>query len=136
MSKATAGAINVRVTPLAQQGNETVCAIEAGDPSSANYVKGGVVVLNPPGQYDLVFQLDDTNFPGLQFDGGDPFWCSANSCPQGPSNNPHFGNPHVPSGSNGRQAKVSTNPSNGRQFFHYSLNFSDGSRYDPIVINT
>jgi hypothetical protein len=136
MSKATGGTVSVLVTPLLQDGNEMVCAIEAADGASKNYVKGGVVILNPPGDYDLVFELDDTNFPGLQFDGNDPFWCSANSCPRGPSSSSHFGNPHVPSGSNGRQAKVNTNPSNGKKPFHYSLNFSDGTRCDPIVINT
>ena len=136
MSKASIGTINVRVTPLLQDGNDMVCAIEAADAASQSYVKGGVVVINPAGDYDLVFELDNQNFPGLEFDATDPFWCAANNCPRGPANDSHFQNPHVPSGSNGRQAKVNTNPSHGKKPYHYSLNFSDGSRCDPIVINT
>lgn len=136
MSRASNGTIRVRVTPFARQGNEVICAIEPGDDSSKTYVRGGLVLLDPPGDYDVVFELADGNYPDLQFDDRSPFWCSPQSCPRVSSTDPHFNNPHVPSGSNGRQAKVNTNSTRGRSPFHYSLNFTDGSRCDPIVINT
>ena len=135
MSKGTGGTlVKVKVKPLIRQGNDTICSIEPGDPASEAYVQGGVINLQPSGTFDLSFEIVDGDVQGLEFD-GDPFWCTSHACPGGPAQNQYFQNPHVSAG-NKRVSNVTAVRGGGRNAYHYSLNFSDGSRYDPIIINS
>lgn len=138
MNAAVPTPVNVEVTPKLVQGNTVVCEIDPAPGTPARYVRGGVIKLPPNAAgYQLNFELQPGDVPGLLFDGGPngAFWCDQNSCPGGPMNNSNnqLQNPHVLNG--GRTLRVAATPQGPTNAVHYSLNFNNGGRYDPIIIN-
>ena len=126
-NKSAATAIDVDVTPVMPKGS--VCEIDARPGTAARFVKGGVIKL-PSGQapYEINFHLGG----GLQFDTTNPIWCGAN-CPAGPTNDPQISNPRVDP--TGTILTVDANPAGPKNAVHYSLGFSGGGRFDPIIVN-
>ena len=135
MTKTTVPAsVSIKVIPQLQQETEVFCEIEP-DGAAHQYVKGGVIKLKKQGQqYDLTFELEDGDVPGLEFT-DPPFSSSASGCPSGGSNDGQFTNPQVKPNTNGRACTVTAVPGNHKNAVHYSLHFTDGSSCDPIIIN-
>src|SRR5882724_6782783 len=87
--------VNVDVTPKIRQGDAIYCEIDAGAGTPGRLVKGGVIKLPPGGSYQVNFQLQDGDVPGLQFDPNNPFSSDSNGCPTGLGNNGQF-QPQIP----------------------------------------
>lgn len=127
--------VTVKVTPRHIDGDVAVCEID-GDP---RYINGGLIRLRRGGPpYVLAFELQDGDYPGLKFDESSPgaaFWCDTAGCPTSAMNNSNsqLQNPEV--GCDGRTLRVAAEPKGAKNAVHYSLNFENGARYDPIIIN-
>jgi hypothetical protein len=127
--------VRVAVTPTLVQGGTVVCEIDGG-PGAGGKVKGGIIKLKG-GPYQLMFEIQTGDVPGLQFDkgAGGAFWCDMDSCPAGLGNNSNgqLSNPVV--SPDGLTLTVDADPKPPRNAVHYSLNFNNGCRYDPIIIH-
>lgn len=126
--------VTIEVTPKLVQGTTVVCEIDPA-PGSNAHVKGGVVKLKKDDSYQLIFEIQPGDVPGVQFDQGanGAIWCEMNSCPAAPGNNssgqvknPRVGPPTT--------LAVDVDPDGSRNAVHYRLNFNVGN-YDPIIIH-
>ena len=128
--------VEVEVTPKLIQGPMVVCEIDPG-PGSGGKVKGGVIKLRRGADYQIVFELQDGDVPGLQFaqGGSNAFWCDINTCPTSAGNNSNgqLTNPTVDS--TGRKLTVDATPTAQKNAVHYRLNFNNGCNFDPIIIH-
>lgn len=126
--------VDVTVTPRIRQNKQVYCEIDAAGSSNKN-VKGGVIKLPDEEQdYQLTFNLEDGDVPGLEFAAA-PFSSDGAGCPAAGSNDPQFSAPQVKPGSNKRVCTVRVRPKKGKNVVHYSLHFTNGDVCDPIIIN-
>jgi hypothetical protein len=141
--------VNVEVTPKLKQGNETYCEIDAA-PGSGHFVKGGIIKLPTTGtEYEVNFKLvsaassreaDDHCWKLDEHSAGDgcaaqvshAFWSNRGSCPTGPMQDSQVKNVTV----SGDTLTVEIVPDGTKNAIHYSLNFADGTSFDPIIIHT
>lgn len=126
--------VQVNVVPIFSGGGETVCELHPRRSDDRSYVDGGVVRLPPRGApYEIEFHIEPASSQ-TAFDRRDPWWCKRGTCPERGDNDPQFGHPRVdPSG---KILTVDSPPAAGPVALHYSLNFDDGSRFDPIIVKT
>ena len=123
--------VQVKVIPIFSGGGETVCELHPKRPTDGAYVEGGVVRLPPRGApYDVEFHIEGD----LCFDRDDPWSCKRGSCPEPGDRDPQFGHPRVDA--SGKVLTIDSPPAAGPVALHYSLNFSDNSRFDPIIVKT
>ena len=132
MVKTASVAIGVDVTPKLQQGNSIFCEIDPSPGTPGRFVKGGAIKLPAGGQYDLTFNLQPGDVPGLQFDDNDPFCSDRSNCPAPGANDGQYSNPQVTSPTT---LSVEATPAPPRNAVYYRLNFGGGTYCDPIIIN-
>lgn len=133
--------ITIDVTPkLVQntaQGTLVLCEIDQSGGGNSN-VKGGLIKLRRGSDYQLTFQIQPGDVPGLQFDQGanGAFWCDMDSCPGGPGNNSQgqLNNPRVDP-HDPTKLTVDADPDGTRNGVHYRLNFNNGGSFDPVIIH-
>lgn len=125
--------VQVKVVPVHSDCDETVCALHPMRPADEAYVSGGVIRLPPRGApYEIEFHLDGGS--SSAFDQTDPWSCKRGGCPQRGDRDPQFGHPRLDGG--GKVLTLDSPPSPGPVALHYSLNFADGSRFDPVIVKT
>lgn len=117
--------IAVDVTPVF--GNGTVCEIDPADGPSHAFVKGGVIKLHGNPAYSVMFDLP----AGYQWDQNDPIWCSQAGCPTGSSNDSQV----TVQSCTPTTLTINVDPQPPTNAVHVSLGFSNGVRFDPIIIN-
>jgi len=140
MGKSIRNPVRIAVTPIFQNGTDTVCEIDALAGSSSN-VKGGVIKLKKNQSYTLQFEIQPppSGVPAVSFQatGAQAFACSNNGCPttSSGSSGGFLCNPQVPNSQNQKMLTVDADPASAKSMMFYRLNFSDGTSYDPIVIH-
>lgn len=126
--------VTVTVSPQIDDAEWVYCEIDPDGPAN-KYVKGGVIKLPKPGQtYELTFQLEDGDIPGLEFD-DPPFSSDSSKCPDQGDNDAQFSNPQVKPHTNARACTVEVTPNPAKNAVHYALHFTNGKSCDPIIIN-
>ena len=131
--------VTIDVTPkLVQntpQGTIVVCEIDQSGGGNSE-VKGGIIKLKKTNDYKLTFKIQPGDVPGLQFDANGPFWCDTNSCPGGPGNNSNgqLKNPQIDP-TDPTVLTVDADPDGTKNAVHYSLNFNNNGRFDPVIIH-
>jgi hypothetical protein len=113
----------------------TVTATDPGGKVQLSINKNPINV--PPGQHDIVFQLDDQTTQGpTVFDTGDPvYYAKGNTCPSGGKNCEEL---NVESCTN-TSLTLGDDNSNSIGSIGYQLNFRYGkqkAQLDPIIINS
>ena len=142
--------VNVEVTPKLKQGGESYCEIDAAS-GSGHFVKGGIIKLDKSGaEYEVNFKL----MSGASIEGDDhcwkpdderlsaedgcaatvssAFWSHRGACPTGPIQDNQVKNVTIA----GDVLTVEIVPDGSKNAIHYSLNFADGTSFDPIIIHT
>lgn len=133
--------ISIDVTPKfvqnTPQGTTVVCEIDQSGGGNSE-VKGGLIKLKKSDNYKLTFKIQPGDVPGLQFDqgAGGAFWCEVDSCPESPKNNSkgQLKNPQVDP-ANPTILTLDADPDGTKNAVHYSLNFNNGGRFDPVIIH-
>lgn len=129
--------VKVSVVPKFDDGITAVCELHPRTAADSAYVSGGVLLLPPRGApYTVEFHLDpgDVELSFLDSDNGADAWsCKHGGCPDPGDRNHQFKDPTVDPG--GKVLTVQAPPAAGKNALYYSLNFADGSRFDPIVVN-
>jgi hypothetical protein len=142
--------VNVEVTPQLKQGSETYCEIDAA-PGSGHFVKGGIIKLGKSGaEYEVNFKLmsaaslegddhcwkSDDNQLSAQETGSaavsSAFWSRRGACPTSAMQDSQVKNVTIA----GDVLTVEIVPDGSKNAIHYSLNFADGTSFDPIIIHT
>lgn len=121
--------VTVDVTPVFDDG--TVCEIVAGDGPSHAFVHGGIINLHGNSEFEVTWNLQPGDSPGLAFDSKDPIWSSQEGCPGGSCNDPQF----TVESCGGTKLVTKVKPAKPKNAVHVSLGWSNGKRFDPIVIN-
>lgn len=124
--------VQVNVVPVFSDATTAVCELHARRNSDEAYVGGGIVKLPPNGApYEVEFYVEPPT-SALTFDSNDPWSCKFGGCPALGDHEPQFGHPRVDA--SGKVLTVSSPPGPGKHALHYSLNFTGGSRFDPIIV--
>jgi hypothetical protein len=121
--------VTVDVTPIF--GNGTVCQIDAGDGPSHSFVHGGVINLHGNPSFDVTWQLQPGDSPGLGFDTANPIWSSQAGCPSGSCQDAQI----TVQSCSGTTLITTITPQRPPNAVHVSLGWSNGNRFDPIIIN-
>lgn len=121
--------ITVNVTPIF--GNGSICEIAAGDPASHSFVHGGLINLHGNSSFEVTWQLQSGTPAGLQFDTGNPIWSSQTQCPGSACNDPQINLDSCTS----TTLVTTVTPQQPANAVHVSLGWSNGVRFDPIIIN-
>lgn len=121
--------VTVNITPVF--GNGTICEIDPGDGPSHSFVHGGVIHLQGNSQYDVTWQLQPGTPAGLQFDTSNPVWSSQAQCPSGSCQDGQI----APVSCTATTLQTTVTPSSPPNAVHISLGWSNGERFDPIIIN-
>ena len=129
--KTAAQNVTVNVTPVF--GNGTICEIDPGDGPSHAFVRGGIINLHGNPSFQVTWQLQPGDPPvALQFDTDNPVWSSQAGCPTGSCQDPQ-----ISVGSCTPTTLVTNvDPQPPENAVHVSLGWSNGNRFDPIIINT
>ncbi|HET9813051.1 MAG TPA: hypothetical protein VFP57_05270 [Sphingomicrobium sp.] len=140
--------VDVEVTPQLKQGAQTYCEIDPA-PGSNHYVKGGMIKLPKNGaEFEINFSLIGAAAMGEEDDAcwkpeddqGDAassravssaFWSNRGSCPTSAMQDSQVTNVKVA----GNVLTVTIVPDGSKNAIHYSLNFADGTSFDPIIIH-
>jgi hypothetical protein len=142
--------VNVEVTPKLKQGSETYCEIDAAS-GSGQFVKGGIIKLRKSGAgYEVKFKLmspatlggddhcwkpDDDRLraeDGCAATVSSAFWSHRGACPTSAMQDSQVKNVTI----SGDVLTVEIVPDGSPNAIHYSLNFADGTSFDPIIIHT
>lgn len=121
--------VAVDVTPVF--GNGSVCQIDPGDGPSHAFVHGGIINLHGNPSYQVTWQLQQGNSPGLQFDTSNPIWSDQSGCPSGACQDSQISVVSC----NATTLVTNVDPAPPQNAVHVSLGFSNGTRFDPIIIN-
>lgn len=119
----------VNVTPAF--GDGTVCEIEAGNGPSHAFVHGGIINLRGNPSFQVTWSLQPGNSPSLQFDCSNPIWSSQAGCPGSVSQDPQISIVNC----TGTTLVTNIDPAPPSNAVHVSLGFTNGNRFDPIIIN-
>ncbi|HET7032307.1 MAG TPA: hypothetical protein VFJ48_04220 [Casimicrobiaceae bacterium] len=117
----------VNVTPVF--GDGAVCEITAGDGPSHAFVHGGVINLRGNSQFQVTWQLQSAG--NLEFDRGEPLWSSQAQCPADVCHDDQF----AVTSCTGTTLVTLVTPKKPPNAVHVSLGWSNGNRFDPIIIN-
>ena len=122
-------AVSVDVTPVF--GNGTVCQIDAGDGPSHSFVRGGVINLHGNPSFQVTWQLQPGTPAGLQFDTSNPIWSDQSACPSSSCQDSQISVVSCTA----TTLVTNVDPSPPANAVHVSLGWSNGERFDPIIIN-
>jgi hypothetical protein len=126
---ATAQPVTVNVTPIF--GDGTICEIEAGNGPSHSFVHGGLIKLHGNPSFQVTWQLLPGDPASLEFDGKNPIWSSQSGCPNGACQDPQIGLVSCTP----TTLVINVDPTPPANAVHVSLGWSNGNRWDPIIIN-
>lgn len=118
--------ITINVTPLFQQRNQIICAIE---PPQGN-AKGGMVRLDKGKACTLQFVLQPGKPSPLGFDLGNGFTWASDDCP---GNAAGASAPYTVKDNDGTKLTIDVGTAN-ESAVHYRLNFDNNRFFDPIII--
>ena len=119
----------VNVTPIF--GNGSICEIVAGDPASHSFVHGGLINLHGNSSFEVTWQVQSGTPAGLQFDTSNPIWSSQAGCPSGECNDAQISLDSCTA----TTLVTTVTPQQPSNAVHVSLGWSNGVRFDPIIIN-
>lgn len=123
----------VNVTPVIPDG--TACEIDPGNGASNAFVHGGVIKLHGNPSFQVEFQLQAGEAPGLKFNTSDPvngpIWSSKSQCPTSACQDSQIS---VVSCTDDTLV-INVDPAPPKNAVHVSLNWSTGARFDPIIVN-
>jgi hypothetical protein len=123
--------VTVDVTPMF--GDGTICGIDPGDGPSHSFIHGGIIRLKGNPSFQVTFLLPTNPAPAFQFDRTNPIWSSQEGCPNGACQDDQISNPSVDS--TGMALTIDVDPNPDANAVHVSLGWSNGNRFDPIIIN-
>lgn len=125
--------LTVTVTPFDRSGRHIQC--EIGGPSTGEgRVDGGVIFLDEGHDFDITFDLQDGEEPGLEW-ATDPLWIQWDRCPRAQVVDAPF---KQASKGSSKRSTVAVDASSRSGVLHYRMNFrlNGQSVYcDPIIIH-
>lgn len=119
----------VNVTPVF--GDGSICEIVAGDPASHSFVHGGIIHLRGNSSFEVTWQVQPGTPAGLQFDTSNPIWSSQTECPASACKDAQISLDSCTA----TTLITTVTPEPPSNAVHVSLGWSNGVRFDPIIIN-